>query len=285
MPNRHRISRLNPTGINSAVVYRQSEQGATLIVVLLFLVLILLAGGIAVRQSNTDLKVAASDQINTILLQSSDSGNQKLENMINGDPSSEPYKDVTSSAGVFGHFLLDDKNVGNEFIYCFNPRTQKYLTANATIRDPSGGYWSGLNNGICDYNSADGYTSNRQTVVTQMSVTTTAPDPDEEAFSQMVIGKEVEDRTSQRYRFDIRATSALPAYHEPKDGSGSCFAKTSITDSEGKNAMNDCMLASMTPSKMLYEQVDVENVSASTVCIPFGKGSGSLDSKCVLASP
>lgn len=284
MPNRHHVLR-PATDINSAVVYRQSEQGATLIVVLLFLVLILLAGAIAVRQSNTDLKVATSDQINTILLQSSDSGNQKLENMINGDPSSEQYRDVTSSAGVFGHFLLDDKNVGNEFIYCFNPRTQKYLTANATIIDPSGGYWSGLNNGICDYNSADGYTSNRQTIVTQMSVTTTAPDPDEEAFSQMVIGKEVEDRTSQRYRFDIRATSALPAYHEPKDGSGSCFAKTSITGANGKNAMNDCMLASMTPSKMLYEQVDVENVSASTVCIPFGKGSGSLDSKCVLASP
>lgn len=285
MPNRNYVSRLTPTDINSAVVYRQSEQGATLIVVLLFLVLIMLAGAIAVRQSNTDLKVATSDQINTILLQSSDSGNQKLENMINGDPSSEPYKDVTSSAGVFGHFLLDDKNIGNEFIYCFNPRTQKYLTANATIRDPSGGYWSGLNKGICDYNSADGYTSNRQTIVTQMSVTTTAPDPDGEAFSQMVIGKEVEDRTSQRYRFDIRATSALPAYHEPKDGTGSCFTKISITDvATGKNAMNDCMLASMTPSKMLYEQVDVENVSASTVCIPFGKGSGSLDSKCVLAS-
>ena len=285
MPSHHHVSCPTATDIRSTGVYRQSEQGATLIVVLLFLVLIMLAGAIAVRQSNTDLKVATSDQINTILLQSSDSGNQKLENMINGDLSSEPYKDVTSSAGVFGHFLLDDKNVGNEFIYCFNPRTQKYLTANATIRDPNGGYWSGLNNGICDYNSAYGYTSNRQTIVTQMSVTTTAPDPDEEAFSQMVIGKEVEDRTSQRYRFDIRATSALPAYHEPKDGSGSCFAKTSITDADGKNAMNDCMLAAMTPSKMLYEQVDVENVSASTTCIPFGKGSGSLDSKCVLASP
>ena len=285
MPSRH-VSRSTATDIRRTVVYRQSEQGATLIVVLLFLVLIMLAGAIAVRQSNTDLKVATSDQINTILLQSSDSGIQKLENMINGDPASEPYKDVTSSAGVFGHFLLDDKNANNEFIYCFNPRTQKYLTANATVRSPNGGYWSGLEKaGICNYNSADGYTSNRQTIVTQMSVTTTAPDPDEEAFSQMVIGKEVEDRTSQRYRFDIRATSALPAYHEPKDSNGSCFAKISITDADGKNPMNKCMLDAMTPSKMLYEQVDVENVSASTVCIPFGKGSGSLDSKCVLASP
>lgn len=270
---------------NTRLVYRQSEQGATLIVVLLFLVLIMLAGAIAVKQSTTDLKVATSDQINTILLQSSDSANQKLETMINGDPASEQYKDVTSSAGVFGHFLLDEKNTTNEFIYCFNPRTQRYLTSNATIREPGGGYWSGLNNGICDYESADGYTSNRQTIVTQMSVTTTAPDPNSEAFSQMVIGKEVEDRTSKRFKFDIRATSALPAYHEPKDDNGSCFANTSISDNvaSDEQSLNDCLLDAMTPSKMLYEQVDVENVSASTVCIPFGKGTGSLDAKCVLA--
>lgn len=270
---------------NTRLVYRQSEQGATLIVVLLFLVLIMLAGAIAVKQSTTDLKVATSDQINTILLQSSDSANQKLETVINGDPASEQYKDVTSSAGVFGHFLLDEKNTTNEFIYCFNPRTQRYLTSNATIREPGGGYWSGLNNGICDYESADGYTSNRQTIVTQMSVTTTAPDPNSEAFSQMVIGKEVEDRTSKRFKFDIRATSALPAYHEPKDDNGSCFANTSISDNvaSDEQSLNDCLLDAMTPSKMLYEQVDVENVSASTVCIPFGKGTGSLDAKCVLA--
>ena len=53
------------------------QRGAALIVVLLFLVLILLAGAIAVRQSTTDLKTATADQINTLLLQSADSGNQE----------------------------------------------------------------------------------------------------------------------------------------------------------------------------------------------------------------
>ena len=70
--------------INIGLAYRSTEQGATLIVVLLFLVLIMLAGAIAVRQSTTDLKVATSDQINTVLLQSADSANQKLETMVNG---------------------------------------------------------------------------------------------------------------------------------------------------------------------------------------------------------
>ena len=277
-------SRSTVKDINASLTYRSTEQGATLIVVLLFLVLIMLAGVIAVKQSSTDLKIATSDQINTVLLQSSDSANQKLEMMLNGSSTTTEYKDVTSAAGVFGHFLLNAENSTNEFIYCFNPRTKKYLTANATVRQPSGGYWSSLNNGICDYSNAADYTSDRQTVMTQMSVTVTPRNPNAERFSQMVVGKEIEDRTSKRYQFDIRASSALPAYSEPKTDV-SCFAKTSISANvaTGGQSLNDCMLAATTPSKMLYEQADVENVSSSTVCIPFGRGT--LDAKCVLASP
>lgn len=273
--------------------YSHSERGATLIVVLLFLILIMLAGAIAVRQSNTDLKVATSDQINTILLQSSDSANQKLESMINGKPTSTEYQDVVSASGVFGHFILTPDNATNEFIYCFNPRTKKYLTANATIKTPAiagtpptpPGYWNSLNNGICDYTNGEDYTSARQTVITQISVTETPTTPNAERFGDMVIGKEIEDRTSKRYQFDIRATSALPAYNEPKVGSDKCFEQTSIPANvaAGGKSLSECLLAASTPSKMLYEQVDVENVSSSTVCIPFGKGT--LNTQCVLASP
>ncbi len=278
-------SSLMNKGVKMNPTYRSTERGATLIVVLLFLVLITLAGAIAVKQSNTDLKLATSDQINTVLLQSSDSANQKLEMMLNGSSTATEYKDVTSAAGVFGHFLLNPDNATNEFIYCFNPRTKKYLTANASVRQPAGGYWSSLNNGICDYTKADDYTSARQVVMTQISVTTTPPNPDAERFGHVVIGKEIEDKTSKRYKFDIRATSALPSYREPVDADGACFAKTSIKSNvaAGKKSLNECMLAATTPSKMLYEQADVENVSSSTLCIPFGKGS--LNSKCVLAPP
>ncbi|MGP4715994.1 pilus assembly PilX family protein [Psychrobacter sp. T6-6] len=279
----------NPTvkDVKMTLGYRHTERGATLIAVLLFLVLIMLAGAIAVRQSNTDLKIATSDQINTVLLQSSDSANQKLEMMLNGSSTSTEYLDVTSASGVFGHFLLNDENATNEFIYCFNPRTKKYLTSNATVMvkgtaaNPTA-YWSGLNNGICDYNSADGYTSARQTVVTQMSVTVAPVDPNAERFGHMVIGKEIEDRTSKKFTFDIRSASALPSYSEPKANGDNCFAQTSIKDNVvgSKKSLSDCMLAADTPSKMLYERADVENISSSTKCIPFGKGT--LNAECVL---
>ena len=265
------------------MTYRSTEQGATLIVVLLFLVLIVLAGAIAVRQSTTDLKVATSDQINTVLLQSADSANQKLETMVNGSATSDGYKDVTSATGALGHFLLFEDNKTNEFIYCFNPRTQRYLTKSATVRAPAGGYVDGLNEGVCDYTDAADYTSARQAVMTQMSITITPPEPNAERFGHMVLGKESEDRTSKKYQFDIRPTSSLPAYNEPKAGTDKCYEQTSIkyNVATGKKSLNECLLAASTPSKMLYEQADVANLSSSTECITFGRGG---QAGCVLAS-
>lgn len=270
--------------INIGLAYRSTEQGATLIVVLLFLVLIMLAGAIAVRQSTTDLKVATSDQINTVLLQSADSANQKLETMVNGSPASEGHKDVTSATGALGHFVLFEDNKVNEFIYCFNPRTQRYLTNSATVRAPTGGYVDSLNNGICDYTKATDYTSERQAVMTQMSIALTPPSANAGPFEHVVIGKEIEDRTSKKYQFDIRATSSLPAYSEPKVDTDKCFEQTSIRANvaNGKKSLNECLLAASTPSKMLYEQADVENVSSSTKCYPFGRGT--LNPLCVLAT-
>lgn len=277
----HDLSSSTQQDINMA--YRSTERGATLIVVLLFLVLIMLAGAIAVRQSTTDLKIATSDQINTVLLQSADSANQKLEMMVNGGANSEGYRDVTSATGALGHFLLFEDNKTNEFIYCFNPRTQRYLTKVATVRAPGGGYVDGLNNGVCNYANASDYTSARQAVMTQMSIALTPPSNDATPFEHVVIGKEIEDRTSKKYQFDIRATSALPAYNEPKVGADKCFEQTSISANvaSGKKSLNECLLAASTPSKMLYEQADVANLSSSTECIPFGRGG---QAGCVLAS-
>ena len=81
-----------------------TQQGAVLVVVLLFLVLIIMAGAIAVRQSTTDLKLSTSDQINTLLLQSADNVNQNIEQSINSDSRSDIYRDMLSRSGPFGYF-------------------------------------------------------------------------------------------------------------------------------------------------------------------------------------
>ncbi|WP_227681643.1 PilX N-terminal domain-containing pilus assembly protein [Psychrobacter glacincola] len=94
-----------------------SQQGAVLIVVLLFLVLIILAGVIAVKQSTTDLRLATSDQINTLLLQSADNANQNIEQSINGSSSASIYDDMLSRSGPFGHFILDTSSTNHEYVF------------------------------------------------------------------------------------------------------------------------------------------------------------------------
>lgn len=262
---------------------RAAQQGAALLVVLVVLVIVMLAGVMTMQRSSTDLKLATSDQINTLLLQAADSGNQKLEAMVNANPNSQLYKDITSASGAIGHFLLSTDNQAHEFIYCYNPREKTYLANNASVRTPNGSHWSNLQNGYCDYNEVNDYTSARQTSMAQMSVAL-SDQQTTEAFGHMVEGKEVENRTSKKFKFDIRATAALPAYAEPKVGSDKCFEQTAIQDNvkPGKSSLIECMRKANTPSKMLYEQADVENMSSSTNCIPFGKGTGALSSKCTL---
>src|SRR5690606_2027585 len=65
-------SNISPTTINN-------QSGAVLIVVLFTLILIMIVGAIAIKQSTTDLKVATADQVNKLLFQANDAALMKVE--------------------------------------------------------------------------------------------------------------------------------------------------------------------------------------------------------------
>lgn len=261
--------------------YLSKQHGATLIIVLLFLVLVMLAGAIAVRRSVTDMRVATSQQISTQLLQSSESANERLEGMINGKPSSQGYQDLISLSGAFGHFLVNPDNLGNEFIYCYNPTTTRYLTSKATIKTPSGGYWSGLNNGICDYKKSDSFTTKRNTVMTQVHVTAPRgkPSDEDEAFAYTATGVEATGSSSRKTVFNIYATSILPSYAKPVNGSTKCMEQPTAVNANGITPMYNCLIQAAVPTAMTYEQVTVENMSNAKTCYDYGK-SGALANDC-----
>lgn len=269
------------------VLYRQAEQGATLIVVLLMLILVMIAGAMAVKQSNTDLKLATSDQINTTLLQSSDSANQSLEKMANGLPSSPAYKLlVISPIGAFGHFLTNENNKGDEFIYCYNPRVNNYSARQAIVKKPSGG--TQLNqNAYCNHTSSKSYINNRETVMTQMHITTTPITENDDPFKDAVIGKDSTNSSSKKTRFDIYSASSLPSYNIPVNKNHKCYQSTMIEGNKAIAGNNNqtlvkCLQETQTPNKALYQQAVVENTSNATTCIKFGLGSTSL--LCTLPS-
>lgn len=260
-----------------------SQQGAVLIVVLLFLVLIILAGAIAVRQSTTDLRLATSDQINALLLQSADNANQNIEQSINGSSSSTIYNDMLSRSGPFGHFILDTSSTDHEYIFCFRPRNRFFDINKTTITLPDGTNVLGANNGYCDPARSADYISERNASMTQVNISLTPPNASNEVFGSYTIGQDSGTISSQAFMFDINSTAVLPAYTDTTVDGKDCFKQTSKVDSVSnkEDTIGGCMAKAGVPSTVLYEKANVENKSQRTQCVDFGKGSGL---RCTLPS-
>ena len=262
------------------------QQGAVLIVVLLFLVLIIFAGVIAVRQSTTDLRLATSDQINTLLLQSADNANESIEQSVNGSSDSEIYKDMLSRIGPFGHFILDSqKNIEHEYVFCFRPRGVFLNVNKSTIKTANSGNILGNNSGYCNPAVAADYVSDRNASMTQVNVALAPPNAANEAFGNYTIGQDTGGISSQAFMFDINSTAILPAYAGDAGKAEGCFKQTSKYDNVANKdeTIAGCMAKAGVPSTVLYEMASVENQSKGTSCVSIGKGSGkSSEALCSL---
>lgn len=270
MPNHHQQY------VHPKVASLDSQKGAVLIVVLLFLVLIILAGVIAVQNSTTDLRLATSDQINTLLVQSADNANQNIEQSINGNSNSDIYIAMTSSGGPFGHFMSKTSNINDEYIFCFRPRGQFFNINKAIITVPGGGNVAGSDNGYCNPATPDDYVSARNASMTQVNVSLTPPNPKHEVFRNYTIGQDGSETSSQAYMFDINSTAILPAYAGSEDAAKDCFKETSKYESvvNKEKTIAGCMAKAGVPSTVLHELANVENKSQRTRCVSLGKGSG-----------
>ena len=260
-----------------------NQQGAVLIVVLLFLVLIILAGAIAVKQSTTDLRLATSDQINTLLLQSADNANQNIEQSINGSSSADIYNDMLSRSGPFGHFILDTSSTEHEYVFCFRPRSRFFDINKTTITVPGGSTILGASKGYCNPEQSADYISERNASMTQVNISLTPPNASNEAFGSYTIGQDSGTISSQAFMFDISSTAVLPAYADTKVNGKDCFERTSKVGSVSnkEDTIGGCMAKAGVPSKVLYEKANVENKSERTQCVDFGKGIGL---RCTLPS-
>ena len=255
-----------------------SQQGAVLIVVLLFLVLIISVGVIAVRQSTTDLRLSTSDQINTLLLQSADNSNQNIEQSINGRTDADIYKQMLSIVGPFGYFISEESNgIDNEYIFCFRPRSQFFNADRTTIETPEGNTVFSGEDGYCNPASAEDYISNRNASMTQISVLLTPPSPDDETFPQYTKeGGDTNEKINKSHTFDISSTAVLPAYADTNIGSKNCFEQTNriIDANDPTDTIGGCMAEAGVPNTILYQQAQVEKRVITTNCVDYGVGTG-----------
>ncbi len=259
---------------------RQSQQGATLIIVLMLLLMISVIGVIALKQSGTDLKLATSDQINTLLLQSSDSSVQRLEDIVNGNEGA-PMKDseliIDVPTGVFGHFILQDKKTkGDTYTYCFDPQTNYLVTTSTITRLDDKGKPALLpdkQNGSCMDGSKFKYTTDLNSAITQVSIRPRKFNKKvSKVFSHKQVGQNTEDKSSKKHQFNIYATSALPTYGKEIDPTE--YEKSYSSPEKLKTYLK----SRNTPHTAVYEQADVVENRLSTKCINYGKDS--FNPKC-----
>jgi len=159
---------------------RQNQIGATLIVVLIFLVAITVIGTIAIRQSMVGLNIATNSQVSQLVMQNSDA------TFFNIEEANQLIQSLGAN-GMFGYISgANDKN--KELVFCVRgDQTNFFDLSRASLMIWEGAATKPTNNslgkdGYCDAvdNSGNWFTSGRRTVMTQVAVkfsTTSQNDP------------------------------------------------------------------------------------------------------------
>lgn len=283
-----------------------SQQGVALVVVLLFLILITLAGAIAVRNSTTDLRLATSEQAEVLLLNTADNTNKSIEQIINADINDKKamtQKNLAlSSAGMFGYFMNigADENRGDQIVFCYRPRSEYFFRMHeATVIDPSGGSklttGSTSSGGFCRISKAEDFSSARNNVMTQIAITRPSSDMvAAEPFEYVPLQQSITTAnvTSTSPNFRLFSTSFLPGMTQASEKDIlKCLKKPNQNASDYGYAAKDekdaditkyfdetmtqCLANLGVPAKTLVEDVKLENLLTSEKCLNYGKGNAS----------
>jgi len=266
---------------------KKSQQGVTLIVVLLFLMLITLVGIMAVKRSTTDLKVATADQVDTFLLNSSDSANKRIEKIFDNDTDKD-YKDaVIKGSGMFGYYLSEagSANRDDQYIFCYNPRLASFAQlSQARIVKPNGGAVMTTSSGYCDISESNSYASARSNVLTQVNITRASKAVVGQGNFKSVTqgsGIQANEPSNESAVFNIRSTSILPSIsNASKSQINDCLKKPIDPNNGTTKSLDECMKDEGIATKTLVQQAYVKNVADNTVCYGFGVGSGKIDKGC-----
>lgn len=142
------------------------QQGATLIVVLVLLVIITILGTLAIRQSLTSLNIATNSQAQQLLMQSSDAVLYRLSELGFARTSGNP-------TSLIGYAL---QNQGKEVVFCF--RSQTNPNTAFSVDNTSSLVWNNTNtdinvdgvSGFCSLTTENDYASSRKAQLTQVAM-------------------------------------------------------------------------------------------------------------------
>lgn len=226
----------------------QYQRGSALISVMIILLLTTVLGVIAVRQGSTNLNLAMNASVQSLLIQSSDVGFDKLEN-------SDMAVSATG-AGPLGYLRLEG-NAGKEYVFCYRPTVDTpriYNINKDTILLPSGGFENGVN-GLCDTGKAEDYSSGRRVVVSQMGLVRPQEAVVAEPFQYYEKGTDsetVKRPDQQRYRAYVTSIAPTLARSASKEAINKCFENpnddASVAAGPATKSTSDCLFDLGVPS-------------------------------------
>lgn len=229
---------------------KRAQYGATLVVVLVLLVIVTLLGTMAIRQSLTSLNIATNSQAQSLLIQSSDTAFFRTED------ATELARNMLSQ-GMFG-YVRGDTNKGKELVFCFRPKVNTIFfdISKASVIS----WFSGTSpnnselgtDGYCNVTVTNDFTSNRQAVVTQVTVkvadTTSTP------FQFVQQGTDTESaKVDTMDRIVVYSTSIIPGLAPSSTTSvqiNACFSNHmsdpkipvgATADTDADDSVTDCL--------------------------------------------
>lgn len=194
---------------------KKYQAGATLIVVLIFLVAMTIIGTLAIRQSMVSLSVATNSQVQQLLTQNSDAALFKSEN-----PGDLAY--ALSPVGLFG-YINNPKNKNNELVFCFRGSESQFFNISkaSLIQWKEGAETLSTKSlgtrGYCDAESTseNWFTSGRKAVLTQVSVKFPTDSSLDNPFFDRVRGSDSQKgQIEEAKRVKIFAVSLTPSLTE-----------------------------------------------------------------------
>lgn len=185
-----------------------AQQGATLIVVMVLLVIITLMGTWAIRGSITSLNIAANAQAHALLQQTSDAVFFALENQTSDDLI---LSNMQIGDGMLA-YVLRPENVGKELVFCIRGGESNILEGS---RNASVVYWDGNSiqnteqgtGGFCRTTRTADFISSRAAVLTRVAVRAGMSGID---WEHLLEGDDKESSKQQIQRVVVSVTSLIP---------------------------------------------------------------------------
>ncbi|UYZ81145.1 hypothetical protein [Moraxella bovis] len=261
----------------------RSESGVALIAVLLFLLLIAIAGMIAVRQGSLDLRVATNEQADVLMLNSSDSVLAHIETVAGDNNHPLRPQMMSQTRGVLGYFIPiggananPNEKVDHQVRFCYTPNAQTFFDVErARVLLPGGGTMR-TNDGACNPNNAQDYISGRNTVMTQVVTRgLTSQTADSDNFKLALEGEQTgAGLTPPSSRIAMHSVSMLPGLSSAGSADiRNCMdmAVGDITNANygnnfGTRNLTTCLQEQGVPAKAIVEEATLRFEREADVC-------------------